>query len=302
MKQSLGKGLQSLIPKKQPKIANLIKSRGQRTAWLEPRKESIFNIEVDKIRPNPQQPRKNLSEESLKEMAGSIREHGVLQPLIVTKIEKPTERGQQVEYELVAGERRWRAAQMAGLPHVPVIIRDSSADEKLELALVENLQREDLNPIEEARAFKQLHQEFHLRHFDIAEKIGRKRTTVTNSIRLLTLPSKVQQAILGNKISEGHGRAILMAKPQAQIALYQKIVKNDLTVRQAEDMARKVALLNKPRSYGPKNSLFKKIEKDLTEVLGRRVSILRRGNMGYLNIGFVNQKELDKMVKHLLKI
>ena len=302
MKQSLGKGLQSLIPKKQPKMANLIKGRAQRTAWLEPKKESIFNIEVDKIRPNPLQPRKNLPEESLKEMANSIREHGILQPLIVTKIEKPTERGRQVEYELVAGERRWRAAQIAGLPHVPVIIRDSSADEKLEIALVENLQRENLNPIEEARAFKQLHKEFNLKHSEIAEKVGKQRTTISNSIRLLNLPPKIQQALLGNKISEGHARAVLMAKPMARLTLYQTIVRNNLSVRQAEDRARQLAQSNKPYSHGPKNPLFKKLEKDLEGVIGRRVSILRRGDMGYLNIGFINQKELDKLIKHLLKI
>ena len=302
MKQSLGKGLQSLIPKKQPKISNLIKGQARRESWLDPKKESIFNIEIDKIRPNPHQPRKNLSKDNLKEMANSIREHGILQPLIVTKVEKPTERGRQVEYELIAGERRWKAAQIAGLPHVPVIIRDSSAHEKLEIALVENLQRENLNPIESAQAFRQLQEDFKLKHSQIAQKIGKKRTTVTNILRLLTLPPKIQNAIAEGRISEGHGRAILMAKPTARLTVYQAIVRNNLGVRQTEERARRVALFNKPRSSGPKNPLFRKIEKDLAAVLGRRVSILRRGDMGYLNIGFVNQKELDKVVKHLLKI
>ena len=302
MKTSLGKGLQSLIPKKQPKIANLIKSRDRRESWLEPKKESIFNIEVDKIRPNPRQPRKNLSKESLKEMASSIKEHGILQPLIVTKVEKPTERGRQVEYELVAGERRWKAAQIAGLPHVPVIIRDSSADEKLELALVENLQREDLNAIEMAQAYKQLQNDFKLKHSQIAQKVGKSRVTITNTLRLLTLPPKVQKAIIEGRISDGHGRAILMAKPTARLALYQAVIRNSLGVRHTEDKAREVTLPNKPYAQGPKNPLFKKIEKDLGKVLGRRVSIIRRGDLGYLNIGFASQKELDKVVKHLLKI
>jgi len=302
MKTSLGKGLQSLIPKKQPKIASLIKNQSRKESWLEPKKESIFNIEVDKIRPNPCQPRKNLSKESLKEMAGSIREHGILQPLIVTKIEKPTERGRQVEYELVAGERRWKAAQMAGLPHVPVIIRDSSANEKLELALVENLQRENLNPIEAAQAYKQLQDDFKLKHSQIAQKVGKSRVTITNTLRLLTLPSKVQKAMIEGRITDGHGRAILMAKPMARLALYQAVIRNNLAVRQTEDKARKVALPNKPYAQGPKNPLFRKIEKDLGKVLSQRVSILRRGDMGYLNIGFASQKELDKVVKHLLKI
>lgn len=302
MKTSLGRGLQSLIPKKQPKMANLIKNQSGRESWLEPKKESIFNIEIDKIKPNPHQPRKNLSKGGLKEMASSIREHGILQPLIVTKVEKPTERGRQVEYELVAGERRWRAAQMAGLPHVPVVIRDSSAYEKLELALVENLQRENLNPIESAMAFRQLQHDFKLKHSQIAEKIGKSRVTVTNILRLLNLPIKVQKAIAEGRINDGHGRAILMAKPTARLSLYQAIIRNNLDVRQSEDRARKLSVPNKYAVQGPKNPLFKKIEKDLQEVLGQRVSIIHRGGLGYLNIRFANQKELDKMVKRLLKI
>jgi ParB family chromosome partitioning protein len=302
MKQSLGKGLQSLIPKKEDKIADLIKGQKKSSTWLQPKKESIFNVEIDKIRPNPNQPRKDLSEESLKELANSIREHGILQPLIVAKIEKPTERGQQVEYELVAGERRWRAAQMAGLPHVPVIIRDSAAGEKLELALVENIQRENLNPVEAALAFKQLQEEFGLRHKDIAQKVGKSRTTITNTMRLLTLPPKVQEAMITGKISEGHGRALLLARPSAQMSLFQTIIRNNLSVRQAEDRARKLALPDKPKSQGPKNPFFKKIEKELEGVIGRRVSITQRGDLGHLRIEFVNQKELDKLVKHLLKI
>jgi ParB family chromosome partitioning protein len=302
MRQPLGKGLQSLIPKKESKITGLIKEQSKTTNWSKPKKESIFNVEIDKIRPNPNQPRKELSEESLKELAGSIREHGILQPLIVTKIERTTERGQQVEYELVAGERRWRAAQMAGLPHVPVIIRNSTAHEKLELALVENIQRENLNAIEAALAFKQLQDDFNLKHKDIAKKVGKSRATITNALRLLTLPVEAQEAMARGKISEGHGRAILMAKPLAQKSLFRAIIKNNLSVRQAEDRARKLALLNKPYSHGPKNLLFKKIEKELEEVIGRRVSITQRGDLGHLRIEFTNQKELDKIVKHLLKI
>ncbi|PIV10153.1 MAG: chromosome partitioning protein ParB [Candidatus Portnoybacteria bacterium CG03_land_8_20_14_0_80_41_10] len=300
MEQKLGQGLQSLIPKKQSKMAYLIKNESRKKIWLEPKKESIFNIEVDKIKPNPNQPRKEMSEENLKEMADSIKEHGILQPLIVTKIEKPTEWGRQMEYELIAGERRWRAAKIAGLPHVPVIIRDSSAYEKLELALVENLQRENLNPIEAAQAFKQLHQDFKLKHSQIAQKIGKSRVTVTNALRLLNLPPIVQKAMASGRISEGHGRAILMAKPTARLSLYRTIVKENLDVRRAEEKARQVAA-SSPHASGPKNILFKKKEKDLSEVLGRRVSITQRGGRGYLRIEFADQKELDKLVDYLLK-
>lgn len=301
-KLSLGKGLQSLIPKKQSKMTRLVKGRSGSINLPDSKKESIFNIEVNKIKPNPHQPRREMNKAGLIELANSIREHGVLQPLIVTKVEKATDRGQQVEYELVAGERRWQASKIAGLPHVPVIIKGSSARKKLEISLVENLQREDLNPIDSALAFKQLRDEFNLRHKDIAEKIGKSRTAVTNTFRLLTLPEEVQKAMSNNKIREGHGRAILMARPGSQMPLFRAIVKNSLSVRQSEERARKLALPNKPRSAGPKNILFKKIEKDLSEVLGRRVSIFKRGDNNYLNIEFVNQKELDRITKYLLKI
>ena len=299
VKQILGKGLQSLIPKKESKITSLIKDQGKSISWLKNKKESIFNIEIDKIRPNPNQPRKDLNEEGLNELADSIRQHGVLQPLIVAKMETPTDRGQQVEYELIAGERRWRASQKAGLPHVPVIIRDSAAQEKLEIALVENIQRENLNAIESALAYRQLQNDFNLRHKDIAKKIGKSRTAITNVLRLLTLSSEAQKAISAGKISEGHGRALLMASPKAQRALFQVVLKNGLSVRQTEDRARTLSLPNKAKGAGPKNPLFKKIEKDLGEVLGRRVSILKRGDRNFINIEFADQKELDKLVKNL---
>jgi ParB family chromosome partitioning protein len=301
MRQSLGKGLQSLIPKKPSRTSSLIQKQAQIKGRLSAEQESVFNVEIDKIKPNPHQPRQDLSKKNLKELADSIREHGILQPLIVTQIEKSTPRGRKVEYQLVAGERRWRAAKMAGLPHVPVIIRDSSERQKLEIALIENLQREDLNAIEEAQAFKQLQDEFNLKHEEIAQKVGKSRPTITNSIRLLSLPLKIQQAVLANKISEGHARAILMAKPEAQMALYQKIVKNNLTVRQAEDIASKIAA-QRQKNKGPKNPLYRKIEKELQEVWGKRVSITRRGEIGRLSVEFHNQQELDKLVKHFLKI
>lgn len=302
MKKILGKGLQSLIPKKESKISDLIKNQPEVASWIKPPKESIFNVEIGKIRPNPHQPRKELLKSALKELADSIREYGILQPLIVTKIEKPTERGRSVEYELIAGERRWRAAQLAGLPHVPVIIKDSLAREKLEMALVENLQRENLNPIESALAFRQLQEEFSLKHHEIAQKVGKKRTTVTNTLRLLTLPKEIQKAMISNQITEGHGRAILLAKPNARLSLFRKILKNNLSVRQSEDKARKLALSDKPYAAGPKNPLFKEIENDLKKVIGRRVSLTQRGEVGHLNIEFYNKRELNKLVKYLLKI
>jgi len=302
MKQSLGKGLRSLIPKKQSGRYFQSDKEIKTADWDKSKKKSIFNIEIDKIKPNSRQPRSDFSQDALKELANSIKEHGILQPLIVTKSEKSTSRGRQVEYELVAGERRWRAAQIAKLPQVPVIIRDSSAKEKLEIALVENLQREDLNPMEAAAAFEQLRSEFKLRHLDIAQKVGKSRVAVTNTLRLLDLPKEVQKAISACRISEGHGRAILMASPDAQSALFREIIRNKLSVRRSEERARKLSLPKKPRTVGPRNPIFIKTEKDLSQVLGSRVSIIKRGGNNYLNIEFASQKELDKIINYLLKI
>ncbi|MEA2113366.1 MAG: ParB/RepB/Spo0J family partition protein [Patescibacteria group bacterium] len=302
MAESLGKGLQSLIPKKRQTITDLAPNQAQRSGWAKPKKESIFNVETAQIRPNSLQPRSDFSDGSLKELADSIREHGVLQPILVAKIEKTTDRGRNVEYELIAGERRWRAAQIAGLPRVPVIIRDTSTRQKLEIALVENIQRENLNAIEMALAFKQFQDDFGLKHGEIAQKVGRKRTTITNFLRLLNLPKEVQKAMIAGKIAEGHGRAVLMVKPSARLALFRNIVKNNLSVRAAEDKARKLLLPNKPKAGGPKNSLFKKIEQDIVGVWGRRVSITQRKETGCLRVEFIGQKELDKLKNHLLKI
>ena len=303
MKQSLGKGLQSLIPNKKQTITNLASSQIQRSGWAKSKKESIFNVETDKIRPNSLQPRRNFANDSLKELADSIREHGILQPILVTKVSKTTDRGQDVEYELIAGERRWRAAKIAKLPRIPVIIRDSSAKQKLEIALVENIQRENLNPIEKALAFKQFQDNFNLKHREIAQKVGRKRTTVTNYIRLLNLPKEIQNAMAVGKISEGHGRAILMAKPSVRLSIFKDVIKNGLSVRMAEEKARKLAVISKyTPCHGPKNIFFKRTEKEIADNWGRRVSITQRGETGHMNIEFVGNKELRKLRSYMLKM
>ena len=301
MKSALGKGLQSLIPKKESRISGFLKGRKSPSGLGESRnrdkKESIFNIEIDKIRPNSNQPRKDVGAEALKDLADSIREHGILQPLLVSKIEKPSERGRQVEYEIIAGERRWRAAKLAGLPSVPVIIRDSSAHQKLEIALVENIQRKNLNAIETALAYKQLQDRFGLKHHEIAKKIGKDRSTISNALRILGLPQEVQDAIVGGKFSEGHARAILLAKPVARLPIFRRVLKESLSVRRTEDLARRVARPATPGGTGPKNPLFKKIESELKEILGgRRVSITKRGDLCNIRIEFVTQEELDRLV------
>ncbi|MBU1136894.1 ParB/RepB/Spo0J family partition protein [Patescibacteria group bacterium] len=297
MKTALGKGLQSLIPKKESRISGFFKDKKKPSDLGRVRKESIFNIEIDKIRPNPNQPRKDIGAEAIKELADSIKEHGILQPLLVSKIEKPSERGRQVEYEIIAGERRWRAAKLAGLPSVPVIIRDSSANQKLEIALVENIQRKNLNAIETAMAYRQLQEQFGLKHHEIARKVGKERTTVSNAMRILSLPQEVQDAIVAGKLSEGHARAMLLARPVARLPIFRRVLRENLSVRRAEDLARRVARPVAAGGIGPKNPLFKKIESELKEILnGRRVSITKRGDLGNIRIEFADQEELDRIV------
>jgi ParB family chromosome partitioning protein len=199
---------------------------------------SIFWVETDKIKPNPYQPRREFDERALVDLADSIRQYGVLQPLVVTRneIEKPD--GLAVEYELIAGERRLRASRIAGLPQVPVIIRSGAEDAKvkLELAIIENLQREDLNPIDRAWAFMRLHSEFGFTHAEIGKKMGKSREYVSNSLRLLALPQDIMTALAERKISEGHTRPLMMLsdRPDEQTTLFKEIVIKKLSVREAE--------------------------------------------------------------------
>ena len=198
---------------------------------------SIFFIEVDKIKPNPLQPRQEFDEARLSDLAESIRQYGVLQPLVVVRTERTSASGVVNEYELIAGERRLRASKLAGLPEVPVIIREEPADRvKLEMALVENVQREDLNALDRAVAFKKLSQEFSLTHKEIGARIGKSREYVANSIRLLSLPTEMQQALKEGHITEGHSRPLLMLtdRPLEQRALYEDILYKNLNVREAE--------------------------------------------------------------------
>ncbi len=306
MSSSLGRGLQSLIPQKKSNKSKVSPVSRKDNS----KREVIFNIEVDKIRASSHQSRKNFAKNSLIELADSIREYGVLQPLLVSKIEKPTERGQDVEYELIAGERRWRAAKMVGLRQVPVIVRNSTADKKMEIGLVENLQRENLNPVELALGFRRLQKEFNLSHQAIAEKIGKDRSTVTNVLRLLTLPPNIKRALSERRIIEGHGRALLKLtlKPDLQRKLFQKILKEKLSMHQANELAKKlsVGIPQSTKAIGPKSLFFRETEKTLGGALGRMVSITQRGRergkSGFLKIEFRDQEELGELRDSLLKI
>lgn len=266
-----------------------------------PRQQSIFFIELDKIRPNPQQPRKEFDEIKLAELAESIRSYGVLQPLVVVRREEATPTGIAAEYELIAGERRLRASRLAGLRDVPVVIREEPAEKiKLELALVENLQREDLNALERAQAFQKLNEEFLLTHKEIGAKIGRSREYVANSIRLLSLSSEIQEALRGGRISEGHARPLLMltSRPAEQQALFGDILYRNLSVREAERVSRKI-ISDRPRNGVGSDPEIKSLEEKLASALGTRVSIEKKGEGGRISIDFFSAEEFRNLLSKL---
>ncbi|MBI4709218.1 MAG: ParB/RepB/Spo0J family partition protein [Candidatus Portnoybacteria bacterium] len=296
--QNIGKGLHSLIP---PKSASGEVSFPKISQPLRSKKESVFNVETNKIKPNPMQPRQEMDREDLQDLAESIKEHGILQPLIVTKSVKDLAKGQDVEYTLIAGHRRWEAAKMIGLPHVPVIIRDSTEQQKLELALVENLQRSDLNGLDKAKAFKRLSEEFDLTHQEIAQKVGKSRELVTNTIRLLNLPQEIKDGMMAGKISDGHARTLAGIKsPQAQKALYDEIIKNNMNVRQVEQRVREISVKAHRRKVFLDPEI-KKIAGELTAFLGNKTEVRRAGIGGKIVIEFSDKGDLEKVIKKILK-
>lgn len=265
---------------------------------------SIFWIEVEKIVPNPYQPRREFDPHALKDLSESIRMYGLLQPLVVTRREIIKEDGGlAVQYELISGERRLRASKLAGLIQVPVIIRAGEEDArvKLELAIIENLQREDLNAVDRARSFQRLADEFGLKHVQIAEKMGKSREYVTNSIRLLSLPEHMLIALSEKKISEGHTRPLLMLvdRPEEQETLFKEIVFKKITVREAESIARRVAVerTRKKDSTMPDPEI-REFETKLNQALGTRVMIEKREQGGKVVIDFFNNQDL----RHLLEM
>ncbi len=263
---------------------------------------SIFWIEVEKIVPNPYQPRREFDPHALKDLAESIRMYGLLQPLVVTRREIIKEDGGLVvQYELISGERRLRASKLAGLIQVPVIIRAGEEDArvKLELAIIENLQREDLNAVDRARSFQRLADEFGLKHVQIAEKMGKSREYVTNSIRLLSLPEHMLMALSEKKISEGHTRPLLMlvGRPEEQETLFKEIVFKKITVREAESIARRVAVeRTRKKDASVADPEIREFETKLNQALGTRVMIEKREQGGKVVIDFFTNQDL----RHLL--
>lgn len=286
-KSGLGKGLDALIPG----------SEFQPPDKHDPSEQSgITQLPVDRIQPNPHQPRVYFDPLEMDELASSIQKHGVIQPLLVT-------RGSQDEpYILIAGERRLIAARQAGLAKVPVIIREASDQERVELALIENIQRADLGPLETAEAYRQLSEEYNMAHDQIAARVGKSRTSVTNTLRLLKLPQAVQKALIEGQITEGHARALLsLPTSQAQLAALQTILKNALNVRQTEELTRKLT------GQKPKTSVKKSqqpeiqfLESRLRESLGTKVNLNQKRKGGTLVIHYYSQEELDQIVNRIL--
>jgi ParB family chromosome partitioning protein len=258
---------------------------------------SIFFIEVDKIVPNPYQPRREFDPGPLKDLSESIRQYGILQPLTVSRVERETVDGGLVtEYELIAGERRLRASKLAGLTEVPAIIRvGDDSMMKLELAIIENLQREDLNAVERARAFARLVDEFKFTHTQIGQKVGKSREYVSNTVRLLALPQDILDALSVGKINEGHTRPLLMlsSRPEEQATLFKEIQFRKITVREAERIARRIAV-DKVRKHSLiPNAELMQIEHQLQESLGTRVHIEPKEAGGKITIDYFSNEDLD---------
>lgn len=271
-------------------------------------KDKIFWIEIDKIEPNPYQPRREFEEAALQSLADSIKNYGILQPLLVYKVETDTPRGISVKYQLIAGERRWRAARVLGLREVPVIIRrdDASNRLKLELALIENVQREDLNAIDRAHAFKQLIDEFHLSHGEVSKRIGKSREFVTNTLRLLNLAESAQESLRAGVISEGHAKAILIAGPDAatQQKLLEEITAAHLNVREAEFAARALAghrSVPQRRDVALLAQEEKVWQRQLEDFLGTRVALHKQGDKGKIVVEFYSPEELRGILDKIIK-
>ena len=283
-KSGLGKGLDSLIPEK----AKINGTDDQKDAVM---------VEIHRIEPNREQPRKNFDEDSLLELADSIKQFGILQPLIV--------QNRNDYYEIIAGERRWRAAKLAKLKEVPVIIKHFTDQEIVEISLIENIQREDLNPIEEAIAFKRLMNEFHLKQDEIAERVSKSRTAVTNSMRLLKLTDNVQQMVIDDMLSPGHARALLaIEEPDKQYAAAQKIFDEKLSVRETEKLVRKL----QKEEYSPAEKdmsvesrmdiIYHDLEESMKRILGTKVSIHKKdAKKGKIEIEYYSPEELDRIIE-----
>ena len=290
-RNGLGKGLDSLIPNKTVKTTEKQANKTQKEkVKVEKSGETI--VKITQVEPNSEQPRKDFDEDALLELADSIKQFGVLQPLLVQK--------KNDYYEIIAGERRWRAAKLAGLKEVPVLVREYTEQEVVEISLIENIQRENLNPIEEAIAYKRLLKEFHLKQDEIAERVSKSRTAVTNSMRLLKLNSKVQQMVIDDMISTGHARALLaLEDEEQQYTIANKIFDEKLSVRETEKL---IKILKKPKKTAKKEKIehtfiYENLEEKMKGIMGTRVLIHRKKNdKGKIEIEYYSKDELERII------
>ena len=301
-KSGLGRGLDALFPEKtvqsKPKTVKTVKE--EKKVAVDTKKSSQQEtsngermMKISMIEPNREQPRKKFDEDALQELSESIKQYGILQPLLVSD--------KKDYYEIVAGERRWRAAKMAGLKEVPVVVKEFSTQEIVEISLLENIQREDLNPVEEAMAYKRLIDEFHLKQDEIAERVSKSRTAVTNSMRLLKLDSRVQQMMVDEMISAGHARAILaISDPEQQYNAAMKVFDEKLSVRETEKLVKSILTptKKKPVASNPtEDAIYESLEEKMKGITGTRVFIHRKkNNKGKIEIEYYSRDDLDRII------
>ena len=292
VRKGLGKGLDSMIPEKLDKVSS--NSKKNSTKKEENVSRETF-ININEIEPNKSQPRKRFDEDTLMELADSIKQYGIIQPLILQKKDK--------YYEIIAGERRWRAARLAGVKKVPAIIKDYTEQETMEIALIENIQREDLNPIEEAQAYQRLITEFNLKQDELAEKISKSRTAVTNTLRLLKLDHRVQQMIIDDMISSGHARALLSIEDKEnQYIVACKVFDEKMSVRDTEKLVKKILNAKQVKEEigvtTDYDVIYKDIEERIRKVIGTKVTIQRnKNNKGKIVIDYYSGEELERIIE-----
>lgn len=295
LKRGLGKGLDSLIPTNVMMESEVKHATVSTASSAEEGKDGTLMVKLSKVEPNREQPRKNFDEDSLQELAESLKQFGMLQPILVQN------RGDY--YEIIAGERRWRAAKIAGLKEVPVIVRELTDQEIVEISLIENIQREDLNPIEEAQAYKRLLTEFHLKQDEVAERVSKSRTAVTNSMRLLKLCDEVQKMVVDDMISTGHARALISIEdPEEQYLIAQKIFDEKLSVREVEKLVKDLHKPPKPPKKENKTlqAIYQEISERLKQSLSTKVSVSAKQNgAGKIEIEFYNHEDLERLLERI---
>lgn len=294
---SKGLGIEALINTK----VNDLHEIGQENEKRQKQNGGVIEIDINEIEPNRNQPRKNFDEQALEELAESLKNYGVIQPVILKKVKD--------YYEIIAGERRWRAAKIAGLKKLPAVIKDCDSEQAFEMALIENLQREDLNPMEEAESYRRLHQEFSLNQEQIAQKVGKSRSAITNAMRLLNLDARVQNFVVENKITSGHARALLAIEDiELQFELAEKIIEDGLSVRAIEHLVKEEQERKKKTEEDKKETkedtevnqarelAYKNIENELKSIFATKVKIQRKKNKGKIEIEYYSDDEFDRLV------